>query len=523
MRSAVKISVALIFLITVSVVVSLFVVPDATLRTLSGGQGELLVSVKRDVREDAANLLDDAYSAAKSVIERLSRGDIFDTLAAVEIEIPPDVLGQLRKDIRPPSAQSPSRPEPTPASPSQPQTENVSAPEKTAAPPNPATLANTTSKQAIELKSMLAPAATETADPLSTGVLDEKADHMSPSSVMTKKISSPPLATPSPRAMTSGSQKVEMSKNIAAPVRAETPLKQSDPVKMKVTKTASLSRAQPPMVLDKKVNKGEAKKPKQVRAVSIKPEVQSSASTTLEKPQPASLPRAEPSPTSVKQIAKGEAKKPKQVEVLSAKPEVQSLASTTLEKPQPASLPRAQPSPTSVKQIAKGEAKKPKQVGALSAKPEIQSSAPAEKPKRKASKSPSMSSDGGVDAHQRGMLHYRGNTVPKSLSEAAKWFRIAADNGHAGAQYNLGIMAFLGQGMTKDYTKAAKWFRMAGEQNHAAAQYNLGFLYYVGRGVAKDDASAYVWIDRAASLGDKKAEQALYTLRRTLPPEVIAK
>tara|TARA_B100000405_G_scaffold123301_1_gene86284 strand:+ start:179 stop:865 length:687 start_codon:yes stop_codon:yes gene_type:complete len=224
-----------------------------------------------------------------------------------------------------------------------------------------------------------------------------------------------------------------------------------------------------------------------------------------------------------KKVTKGEAKKPKQVRAVSIKPEVQSSASTTLEKPQPASLPRAQPSPTSVKQIAKGEAKKPKQVGVLSAKPEIQSSAPAEKPKREASKSPSMSSDGGVDAHQRGMLHYRGNTVPKSLSEAAKWFRIAADNGHAGAQYNLGIMAFLGQGMTKDYTKAAKWFRMAGEQNHAAAQYNLGFLYYVGRGVAKDDASAYVWIDRAASLGDKKAEQALYTLRKTLPPEVIAK
>ena len=56
MRSAVKIS-APIFLIMVSVVVSLFVVPDVTLRTLSGGQGELLVSVKRDVREDAANLL----------------------------------------------------------------------------------------------------------------------------------------------------------------------------------------------------------------------------------------------------------------------------------------------------------------------------------------------------------------------------------------------------------------------------------------------------------------------------------
>ena len=70
-------------------------------------------------------------------------------------------------------------PEPTPASPSQPQTENVSPPEKAAAPPNPATLANTTSKQAIELKSTLAPTATEKADPLSTGVLDTSYDHFS--------------------------------------------------------------------------------------------------------------------------------------------------------------------------------------------------------------------------------------------------------------------------------------------------------------------------------------------------------
>ena len=121
------------------------------------------------------------------------------------------------------------------------------------------------------------------------------------------------------------------------------------------------------------------------------------------------------------------------------------------------------------------------------------------------------------------MLHYRGNTVPKNLGEAANWFRIAAKNGHAGAQYNLGIMAFLGQDMTKDYTKAAKWFRMAGEQDHAAAQYNLGFLYYVGRGVAKDDVSAYTWIDRAASLGDKKAQTARDTLRNTLSPEILPK
>ena len=84
-------------------------------------------------------------------------------------------------------------------------------------------------------------------------------------------------------------------------------------------------------------------------------------------------------------------------------------------------------------------------------------------------------------------------------------------------------MAFLGQGMSKDYVKAAKWFRMAGEEDHAAAQYNLGFLYYVGRGVAKDDLSAYTWIDRAAGLGDEKAQKARDTLRKTLSPEILSK
>jgi TPR repeat protein len=129
----------------------------------------------------------------------------------------------------------------------------------------------------------------------------------------------------------------------------------------------------------------------------------------------------------------------------------------------------------------------------------------------------------GADEHQRGMLHYRGNTVPTNLREAAKWFRIAAKKGHVGAKYNLGIMAFLGQGMSKDYAKAAKWFRMAGEEDHAAAQYNLGFLYYTGRGVAKDDLSAYTWIARAASLGDEKAQKARDTLRKTLSPEILSK
>ena len=31
-----------------------------------------------------------------------------------------------------------------------------------------------------------------------------------------------------------------------------------------------------------------------------------------------------------------------------------------------------------------------------------------------------------------------------------------------------------------------KWYRKAAEQNYAEAQYNLGVCYYNGQGVAKD-------------------------------------
>ena len=131
--------------------------------------------------------------------------------------------------------------------------------------------------------------------------------------------------------------------------------------------------------------------------------------------------------------------------------------------------------------------------------------------------------DGGDTEHKRGLLYYKGITVPKDFRQASDWFNKAAAKGHAGAQYNLGIMAYLGQGMTQSFAEAAKWFRKAGEQDHAAAQYNLGFLFYEGKGVQKDDQEAYHWIDQAARLGDRKAAKARETLEKVLPKEIFKK
>ncbi len=53
--------------------------------------------------------------------------------------------------------------------------------------------------------------------------------------------------------------------------------------------------------------------------------------------------------------------------------------------------------------------------------------------------------------------------------EVARWFRLAAVQGHADAQFNLGHMFENGQGVTQDRAEAARWYRMAAAQGHALA------------------------------------------------------
>jgi TPR repeat protein len=56
---------------------------------------------------------------------------------------------------------------------------------------------------------------------------------------------------------------------------------------------------------------------------------------------------------------------------------------------------------------------------------------------------------------------------------ALDWFRKAAEQGHAGAQDNLGLRYEHGQGVEQDHGIAAHWYRKAAEQGFAGAQYHL--------------------------------------------------
>lgn len=53
------------------------------------------------------------------------------------------------------------------------------------------------------------------------------------------------------------------------------------------------------------------------------------------------------------------------------------------------------------------------------------------------------------------------------------------------------------------------WFRKAAEQNNADAQYRLGACYANGMGVARNQVEALKWIRKSAAQGDELAIETL--------------
>jgi len=85
-------------------------------------------------------------------------------------------------------------------------------------------------------------------------------------------------------------------------------------------------------------------------------------------------------------------------------------------------------------------------------------------------------------------------------------WRKAAEGGHAEAQKLLGDSYFLGiAGVAHDFEAAAAWYAKAAAQGHAHAQFNLGILYEGGAGVAQDFKTAAAWYAKAAAQGESDA------------------
>ena len=112
----------------------------------------------------------------------------------------------------------------------------------------------------------------------------------------------------------------------------------------------------------------------------------------------------------------------------------------------------------------------------------------------------------------------------KGALEAVKWYRLAAEKGHAGAQFNLALRYAKGQGIDRNDAEAAKWVALAATQGHVLAQYNLGIMYANGRGVPRNDAEAVKWYRLAAEQGYALAQSSLalqYSIGRGIPRDSV--
>ena len=64
-----------------------------------------------------------------------------------------------------------------------------------------------------------------------------------------------------------------------------------------------------------------------------------------------------------------------------------------------------------------------------------------------------------------------------------------------------------GEGVPEDDAEAVRWYRLAAEQGLASAQSNLGGMYAKGEGVPEDAVYAYAWLSIAAAQGNTNAKE----------------
>jgi outer membrane biosynthesis protein TonB len=82
-----------------------------------------------------------------------------------------------------------------------------------------------------------------------------------------------------------------------------------------------------------------------------------------------------------------------------------------------------------------------------------------------------------------------------------------AQNGEIAAQSELGDRYYVGRdGVAADKALAFSWYKKAADQGDAEAEYRIGFMYNTNTGIQGDKAQAFSWYRRAADQGNANGE-----------------
>jgi len=83
--------------------------------------------------------------------------------------------------------------------------------------------------------------------------------------------------------------------------------------------------------------------------------------------------------------------------------------------------------------------------------------------------------------------------------------------------HNLAVAYANGNGRAANYTEAARWFRAAAERGLADSQFNLAVLHERGLGVETSLPNAYRWYAIAAAQGDGESDTRVEALLSQIP------
>ena len=88
--------------------------------------------------------------------------------------------------------------------------------------------------------------------------------------------------------------------------------------------------------------------------------------------------------------------------------------------------------------------------------------------------------------------------MPRDPTEAAVWFRLAAEAGEEQAKHDLAALVMKGSATTEDSIRTREWFEQAAASGDPIAAYNYGVCLAEGVGVERNDNEAAIWLRRAA-------------------------
>lgn len=93
------------------------------------------------------------------------------------------------------------------------------------------------------------------------------------------------------------------------------------------------------------------------------------------------------------------------------------------------------------------------------------------------------------------------------------WYRLAAEQGHIDAQFNLATIHYEGLIVKQDHVKARYLFEQLSKKGHAQAQMALGVMHYTGQAGAVNQHQAAQLFALAAAQGHAEAQRNLGVMR----------